>query len=564
MQINAKSPYVYWSALILASYAVLYRLRAFDKNIFSSWDKIFSTGISELFLIFLFCLLLSYVVSQAKFELDEKWDSQVLFFGTFLLGALFWSIPELHPDAARYFAEAKYLGEFGPASFIRNWGGELNVMSDFPLVPFMYGLIFRFLGESKEYIQILLTAMLASTSVLTYLIGKMMWSRGTGLYASLFLISSPYLLSYVFMLPTIPLMFFLTASVFATLNSLDENRGKIWILASSIFIILTVLTKASGILLLSVIPALFLSSYLKTRDRRVLYASASIAMLSGAFISLFVLYKFDVLAGMFPLITAFKARTALSSETSLSLIFFQISPIITLLALSSFFNKKDYNYAALMVWFLVPFIFLYNTRIRFALPLLPAVAIMASLGLHKIQSEKSRNFLAGGIILCSLSVAVFSYLPFMQAHSEINIKNAAAFTDSLNTEGVEVYAILPENFRHDYEELAVRHRHTIDILIPIFDLYSEKNILTPGYGVGQMPPVVDFTWQYNSPPPYYSQSAGNQNAIVLIIPENVQKIPENLQKRLDDRYELARVYSPRKFSNRGGYFVEVYVPVTFI
>ncbi|MEE8403269.1 MAG: glycosyltransferase family 39 protein, partial [Candidatus Hydrothermarchaeaceae archaeon] len=324
---NTRASYLSLSALILASYALLYRFRALDRNTLFGWDEIFKTGMAEIFLLFISCLLLSYVISKAKFEINEKWDVPVLFLGAFLLGAVFWSAPEIHPDAGRYFAEAKYVEEYGALSFIRDWGGELNVMSDFPAVPFIYGLIFRFVGESKTYIQIFVTSLFAATSVLTYLIGRGLWNRDTGIYAALFLLSFPYLLSYTFTLPLILLTFFLTAAVYATLNALNARRGRIWIALSALFILLTVLSKASGVLLLSVIPAIFLASYLRAKDRTVLYRSASIALLSGALILLFVLYKFDVLVGIFPLLQAFKLRTLESHEASLSLLFFQISPL---------------------------------------------------------------------------------------------------------------------------------------------------------------------------------------------------------------------------------------------
>ena len=60
--------------------------------------------------------------------------------------------------------------------------------TDMPLVPFLYGLIFKFFGESRLYIQIFTTFFFSMTVVLTYMIGKTLWDEDTGLYGGMLLL----------------------------------------------------------------------------------------------------------------------------------------------------------------------------------------------------------------------------------------------------------------------------------------------------------------------------------------------------------------------------------------
>ena len=106
-----------------------------------------------------------------------------------------------------------------------------------PLLPFLYGLIFRFFGEVRAYIQIFITFLFAMTVVLTYLIGKDLWDEEIGFSAGLLLLGMPYLLTQVpLMLIDVPAMFFLTLSVFTYIRAL--KHGGMWLCFSSVAVFL--------------------------------------------------------------------------------------------------------------------------------------------------------------------------------------------------------------------------------------------------------------------------------------------------------------------------------------
>ena len=565
--------YISWSAVILISYAIIYRLRSFDTNIFFNWGDIFNgVDTAGLFLLLILSIALSYILSNTRFELNHRLTPLLIFQAAFLLGAIFWSVPETNPDMGRYFFEAKYLEAYGIQTFINDWGTKLDVLSDFPAVPFIYGLIFRFIGESKVYIQIFTTALFAMTCTLTYLIGRKFWTGSIGLYAALFLLSFPYLLVKTpLTLVSIPLMSFLIAAIYATIKALETTPAGhgtgtswtiwVWTVVSVVLIFLTFLTKASATLMLVTIPVIFLISYIKTKSRSdaraVISRIAIITLLSGALIIIFAICKFDVLVDMYGIISAFKERQAGFHESTSSLLFFQINPLITFMAIYSAYimlRKRDINYMLPLTWALIPLIFLYDTRSRYLLPTLPAIAIMASIAINNgIKTGNIRKFVASSIIICSIAIAVFFYLPFTHTYSSMNIKNAAEYTNQLGTD-VELFPVFP-----------VDYPYNLNILIALFDIYSENTVKTPAYrpvpsSYPNARKTWAWTWVYRDPPPYYSRESAPDSSIVIISPEIESELPENLKTRLEEGYDLEKVYSAGDVSTIRPYVATVYIP----
>ncbi len=557
---TGKSYILIWSILIFSAYLVIYEFRALDHNIYFNWNYIFeNVSRSGIFILLLASILLSYIISDTGIGIDKKYVLPSIFLGAFLLGAVFWSAPEASPGVATYFTEAKYLKEYGISTFIRDWGGKLDTLSDFPVVPFIFGLILKFIGESKIYIQIFTTTMFAGTGVLTYLIAWRLWDEKTGIYAALFLLSFPYLLLKTsFTLVDVPTMFFVAAAIYATLNAMEtwgtsRDMGRIWILASVTFIVLVFLSKISAWIMLGTVPAIFLIYYIK-RGTAILYPAALISLLSVTLITAFVYYKIDVLLKIFEYYLDFRIRLQSFNESLWSLLFFQVSPLVTLLAGFSFYialKKRDIKYVLLLTWFWVPFISLSDTRIRYMVPALPALAIMAAITLNEIKPERTKKFVSYSIVICSIMLAVLLYLPFTYTFSSMNIKNAAEYTNNLDIERIEVYAAFPDGYIYN-----------LDMLLPIFDLHSKKDIATPKYRRNKPPPdAIPWWWSYKFPWPYYSKETSPESAIVIISPRVDQPPPELLEKRLEEGYRLAKVYSAGYTGINNPYVVRVFLPV---
>src|SRR4030067_2679321 len=236
--LSQKAYHILTAFSTLITFFLLFILRTADDNRLTSWQWTFiGVDIKRIFFILIFGIIAAYLFSKSAFP--ERNPSLFLFFSSFIACVFFWKEPEVIVDVSRYFTQAKHLEIYGIKYFLQEWGRGINAWTDLPLVPFLYGLIFKFFGESRLYIQIFTTFLFSMTAIFTYLIGKMLWDSDSGFYGGILLLGIPFLFTQApLMLVDIPTMFFLTFAIFAFIRAL--NRGGIWIFISSLAIFLAV------------------------------------------------------------------------------------------------------------------------------------------------------------------------------------------------------------------------------------------------------------------------------------------------------------------------------------
>ena len=533
------------SLLTLSVFLTLFIFRSLDDNRLTSWQWAFTgVDVTGIFLILILGIIIAYTLSKVSFP--ERNPAVFLFLSSFVISVLFWKEPEVIIDASRYFTQAKHLKIYGIKYFIGEWGRNINAWTDLPLVPFLYGLIFKFFGESRTYIQIFTTSLFSMTVVLTYLIGKTLWDENTGFFAGVLLLGMPYLFTQVpLMLVDVPTMFFLTFLIFTFIKALE--RGKKWIAISSVAIFLVFFSKYSTWLMLSVLVVIVLVYLIQNTEHRTqntehktpdsklqtryIYRSALVALIAGLFIGVVILFKFDVFSGQVNLLLDYqKPGLKRWGESFVSTFFYQIHPLITIAALYSLyvaFKKRDLKYL-IISWLIFLIVLLQIKRIRYIIIIFPMFALMASYGLQVVKNKELRRFVASCIVVSSLVLAIFVYLPFLQKMSPVNLKNAGRFLDSVDATNIEV--LTPPSTNHVVNPA---------VSVPILDLFTEKDIYyyhdasfsLPFERIRESP--LRFTWEYKNPE-YYSvngKGAVGNTAIVVISSELRQTMPDYITQR---------------------------------
>ncbi|MEE8480106.1 MAG: hypothetical protein V3T59_02575, partial [Desulfobacterales bacterium] len=144
------------SLLLLCTFATLFIFRTIDDNSLTRWQWTFAKAdIILIYPLFILGIFLAYMTSKISFP--ERILAPFLFLSSFFISALFWREPEVIVDVSRYFTQAKHLEMYGIEYFFKEWGKDISAWTDLPLIPFLYGLIFKFFGESRIYIQIATT-----------------------------------------------------------------------------------------------------------------------------------------------------------------------------------------------------------------------------------------------------------------------------------------------------------------------------------------------------------------------------------------------------------------------
>lgn len=531
-------PYLSISLLILFLFYLLFIFSFADDNALTSWYWVFkAVEAKTVYLILILSLPLAYLFS--KTFLWKRHQLAFLFIFSFFVGVVFWKIPEFNVDASRYFIEAKYMEQYGVWTFMQEWGRELYIWLDLPTVPFVYGLIFRFLGESRIHIQLFGTLLFSCTIVLTYLIGKKLWNNDIGFCAGFLLLGFPYLLTQVpLMLLDIPAMFFLALSVFTCINAAQERSNK-WIIPSSLAIFLAFFTKFYNWVMLSVIPVIFFIYFKKEKTKKVFYRGITVMLLSTLLIGIVAALKFDILLEQANLLQSYQLPAIKMSwkESHHSTFLFQIHPLITLAAMYSVYvalRKRDPNYL-IVIWPVVLFLLMGVERIRYIMPAFPAVALMAAYGLKEMRSEGIQKFTASAIVFSSLVIAILAYLPFLENFSAVNLERAGEYVDSLGVEGVEVFTVFPE-----------RTIYNPAISVPLLDLCTKSKIFYAPRVV--LPPLEEiehaifrFTWEYRNPDYYNYRDMPIRKAVIVISRSGEEPYPNYLRKTLEG-YKLSKVF----------------------
>lgn len=522
--------------LAVGTVAALYLFRSADDNRLTSWRWVFAeTDPARLFAVVLAAVVLALPI--ARWAVPGRRPGAVLFLFSYAVGACFWGEPEAIVDASRYFTQAKHLEVYGLAHFLAEWGRGIPAWTDLPLVPLLYGLVFRLFGESRMHVQAFTTLLFAGSVVLTYRVGKAFWDDEVGFAGAAFLLGIPYLLTQVpSMLVDVPTMFFVTLAVFATVRAFQDG-GTVRILLASLAVFLALLSKYSSWLLLSALPVAGVVLHRRgaPRARRT---GALIALVSGALLAAALLLHRDAFARQLALLLSYQAPgLGRWGESFLSTFLFQVHPFLTAAALLSVWmaiEKRDPRYA-IVAWPVALLLVLQVRRIRYWVPAFPMLALMGAYGLQAIRAREVRKLLVTCTVASSLVVALYGHLRFLETTSAVNLKHAGEFLDAIEERRVEV--LTPS--RPDAEVNPA-------VSVPILDLFTSKRLVyscedppRPGRAVEES--ALRFTWEYRNPEYYAGDVADGSAAVVVISGDTRSPLPEQMQRRLDG-LSLARAF----------------------
>ncbi len=133
------------------------------------------------------------------------------------------------------------------------------------------------------------------------------------------------------------------------------------------------------------------------------------------------------------------------------------------------------------------------------------------------------------VVISSFSVAFFAYLPFLEKLSEVNIKEAGQFLDSLPGRNVEVFTLTPEN-----------PVVNPSLSVPLLDLFTQKKILYNGQSVlthGEREKIENsalrFTLEYKNPSYYSSGKYTDEDTFLAVISESAgDPLPAEIERRV--------------------------------
>lgn len=541
----------------------LLSLRVFDDNKLTSWHWIFVNADLLTVSIFLVSGLLAGMLF-INLRVTNNQSVVFLILLSIVISLVHRGNPEVILDAGRYFSQAKYLEIYGFAFFLDQWGRGIMAWTDLPLVPLIYGVIFKVFGETRFGIQLINIGFFAGTVYLTYYLGRHLWNHRVGVYGASMLLAIPYLHTQVpLMMVDVPAMFFLTLAVVLYTRAVNQE-GKWNITLAAAAVLLAMLAKYSNWLMLSILPVIsiiyFINADHADEKKQVFRRSVNILVMFSLLAIIPVVWGFDVFLNQIGLLVNFQLPILNGwTESHISTFFYQMHPFIALSALFSLYLAYRRRDKKLMIiaWMLLLILAMDIERIRYLIIVFPMLALMAGYAIAHLHNMEIRRYLVLSILATASTVSVLGHASFLRDHSAVNMQAAANYVNALEYSGVEV--VLLEQQQSSVNPM---------ISLPLFDFYTQKNVFYRDLAGqneykltdAQKKSTLRFTWEYKSPEYHNLVNQEEQNVIAVIYSDKNQVLPVEIEEK------LSGYYRGKRFNKDEGIFryktiVDIYLPV---
>ncbi|KAA3657305.1 MAG: phospholipid carrier-dependent glycosyltransferase [Chloroflexi bacterium] len=321
-------------------------------------------------------------------------------------------------DEEGNYAAAELVATEGASALFQNYGemGWLGKQHP-PLSPILYGFTLRIFGVGLFQARLLTLFFMIGTGMLTYLIGRELYSRQTGLIAVFILFSFPlfFRLGTVAMVE-VPLTFFFSLAIYLTLRLMRSMDGRL-VVALGLAVGAGMLTKYTMVFVLPIIAYLVMTKC-SFKQAVKLFAVLGVTAVTGLTIWLLFAKQTDFLVMQLETIWSY-ALLVTTNEYGRMVLFETVTnrlptslgvynlPIIAFGMILIVRRRQPKDWYTLMwialVW--IPLILTLPDH-RYFMSTFPALAIVAAEGLKKIPALNKKAVLLS-LLYCAGSLYLF-------------------------------------------------------------------------------------------------------------------------------------------------------------
>jgi len=432
-----------------------------------------------------------------------------------LLHTLFWDLPQGQPDAVNYFVYAQYFAA-DPLGTLLDWRALVwdvpqgRFHTYLPLVPLIYGVAFRLLGESTFTADVVMTSFAVALPLTAALLGWALDREREGLTAGWLCLSLPYLQAQSgWLLVDLPLTVFVGLACVAWIRA----RGKVrWILVAAVALLALGTKISAGLFLAALIGAVAL------RHRRL----AIFCCAAAALVALVVLHP------------PFLRRIDTYPQTLLSLAI-HLRPAWWVLLLPAMCVRGRVEALGTGALLTLPVLLLYapvEHVVRYALPLAPVLALTAA---HRLREVRP---LVSALVVSGLVLMVTGYRPALVHHQAANLQLATRQLQDAGVASIEVWGDTPGT------------TFPTSATAALVDLYATVPVFYGGMLRTAPPGAKRHWWEFYEPPPWHEGGQG-EGILLGLYGADAQRFedgPGRGLRRLGsvDRYRASSWLLPRE------------------
>lgn len=390
-----------------------------------------------------------------------------------LLHTLFLDLPQGQPDAVNYFVYAQYFAA-APLDTLLSWKDLVwdvpqgRFHTYLPVVPLIYGLAFRLLGETPATADAVMTAFAVGLPLAVALLGWAADREREGLVAGWLALSLPYMQSQSgWLLVDLPLTTFVCLACAGWVRARGRAR---WLLVGGA-VLLALGTKISaGLFLVALMGAVVLR-----RRPVVLYLAAA-----GALGALVVVHP------------PFVRQLDTYPPTLLSLAI-HLRPALWVLVLPALGVRDRVDALGAGALITVPVLLLYTPVehvARYALPLAPMLALAAA---HRLGDVRP---VGAALVVSGLVLLVSGYRPVLVHHQAANLQLATRQLQDTGVASIEVWGDTPGT------------TFPTSAATALVDFYATVPVYYGGVLETAPPAAKRHWWEFYEPPPWHLGERG--------------------------------------------------------
>ena len=118
-----------------------------------------------------------------------------------------------------------------------------------------------------------------------------------------------------------------------------------------------------------------------------------------------------------------------------------IPALLALISIGSVIRKRELMAVPLILWLIIPILFMPNTMYKYLQPAYPAIALLCGLTVCWVKDLRIQKYITVGAILMGLIIALCVFYPMCMTHSQNNVQNSVEYLDSVGLENQEFQVI---------------------------------------------------------------------------------------------------------------------------
>lgn len=208
-----------------------------------------------------------------------------------------------------------------------------------------------------------------------------------------------------------------------------------------------------------------------------------------------------------------------------------IPALLALISIGSVIRKRELMAAPLILWLIIPILFMPNTMYKYLQPAYPAIALLCGLTICWIRNVRAQKYITVGAVLMGLIIALGVFYPMCMTHSQSNIQSSVEYFDTV--------ALGSQEFQVLYIPTTDKFRQSISINFFV----TQFPLMFSYYGYSQKDYTISTIHNQSQYQDVIEECLDNDLPYLMVISDTPQIGHYDLLPSILNRYSIVHIYN---------------------